>query len=108
MNVYVCVCCHSLLSLVWAKTNLRRKGYILAYSSVIKGSQCRNSSRNLEVGAEAQTLEEHCLLDCSSNLCSVQDYLPRDGTSNSGLSPPTSLINSENASQTSPIEEYPS
>ena len=53
--------------------------------------------RSLEI------MEECCLLACSPWLVplvfyTTQDHLPMNGTTHSGLSPPISIINQENAS----------
>ena len=41
-----------------AKSNLRRKGFVLSYSlqPVVKGSQGRTQGRNLEEGTEAESI----------------------------------------------------
>ena len=35
--------------------------------------------RNPEIGAEAEAIEEHCLLPCSVTFLYIQDHLPRGG-----------------------------
>lgn len=72
--------------------------------SIIKRSQ----DRNLESGTKAETIEKHCYWLEPRGLLSIlsyktQGHLPRDGTTHSGLDPPTSIINQKrkkNASQT--------
>lgn len=70
--------------------------------SITEGDQ----GRNLEVGAEAEAIEELRLLVCSTRRPScylplftdaMEDPLPRDGTTHSGMGPPMSIINQENA-----------
>lgn len=56
-----------------------------------------NWGRNLEVGIEAETIEECCLtvsLPLPSELCFTK---PTDNTAYSGLGPPTSNSYQENA-----------
>jgi hypothetical protein len=43
-------------------------------------------------------MKECCLLACSA--CFLTDHLPRDGTTHSGLYPPLSILNQENAGYT--------
>lgn len=55
--------------------------YTSASQTIIEGSEGKNSSRNLETGTEAQTMEECGLLPCFPyySACSytIQDQLPR-------------------------------
>lgn len=103
------------------KTNLGSKGFISTdrLGSVIQRSQDKSSSRNMNVGADTETMEEHCLLaffpwlDQPTNMSrdgtmacfpwlAQPNTLPRDGTIHSRLGPPTSTSSQENASQTCP------
>ena len=85
------------------KNNLGSKGFISTdrLGSVIQGSQDKSSSRNMEVGADAETLEEYCLLAFFPWLAQPTN-LPRDGTIHSRLGPPTSISCQENSLQTCP------
>lgn len=58
--------------------------------------------RNLEIATEAETMEE-CFsrLECMLSY-TLQDSLPRDGTTHSGLNPSTSIINQENVPEDLP------
>lgn len=84
----------------WSK-QAGEKMVSLEYSSqsqlIMKRSQGRNSSRNLESGTEVDAMEEHCLLGCSAwhyqPAYTTPDHLSRGGTTYSMLGPPTSIIN---------------
>lgn len=62
------------------------------------------AGKNLEEGIEGEALEKHCLLAPLYDLFSLPYYIPqghlcRDGTTHSGLSNPTRIINQENVPQ---------
>jgi hypothetical protein len=61
----------------------------------MKGTQGRNSRKNLEVGNEAETMGESLLTSMLSYR--TQNHLPRGGTTHCGLGLPTSIIHQENA-----------
>jgi hypothetical protein len=48
------------------KNNLGRKGFILAYSSILQYTTEESQGRKLEARADAEALEEGCLLAYSS------------------------------------------
>ena len=52
----------------WPKTPSEMQIFLSScrLMSTMKGSQGRNSESNLEAGTEAEVVEEHCILDCSS------------------------------------------
>ena len=51
-----------------AKSNLERKGFISAYSSILwftmERNQGKNLCRNQETGTDAEAMEKYCSLDC--------------------------------------------
>lgn len=53
----------------WSKTNFRRKGFTWAtcpdQSPSLREAKARAKGRNLEAGAEAEAMEECCLVACS-------------------------------------------
>lgn len=59
--------------------------------------------KEAKAGAEAETMEEHCSLACSSGsyLGSFWDNLPKGRTTHSEPGPPLSIITQENVPQTS-------
>lgn len=58
--------------------------------------------RNLEIATEAETMDE-CFSWLSQLLSyTLQDNLPRDSTTYSGLDPSTSIINQENVPEDLP------
>lgn len=83
-----------------AKRNLRRKGYILLtypnqslpLKEVKAGAQ---AGQEMETGTEAENLEEWCLLVCSTWPAFL--YFSESPTNHSGLGPPASVFNQENA-----------
>lgn len=81
----------------WVKTlTLLQRGRVWNWSYRNQhGASDTWSIQNLEAGAEAETLEEPCLLHSQlSQISSVtQDHLPKDITTHSRLNPPTSIIN---------------
>lgn len=78
-----------------AGSSLGRKGFISPYGLHHAGEPGKESEEDVEVGGEAQTMDECCFLTCSPGLClpTAQDYLPRGSPTHSGLSPPVSLNN---------------
>ena len=61
-----------------------------------KSGQKLKRGRNLEARADAEAMEECCLLDCFPGLLNLlshrtQDHQPRDGSTHSGLGPPPSI-----------------
>lgn len=71
---------------------LQRSGHTPPLGEVGTGTQ----GRKLEVGAEAEAIEEHCWLACL--VCFLRpSSRPRGSTTHSGPAPPTSII------QTSPL-----
>lgn len=65
-------------------------------SQTLEGSQ----SWNLELGTEAEIMEELCFFGLLNVLSYItQDHLLRGGTAHRGLSPPTSFISQDNATQ---------
>lgn len=88
------------------KSNLGGKGLFhhtlcndsLSLSEVKAGDQ----GRNLNVGTEAETMEEHSLLNCFSwaiylAYLDTSSSLPRDGTDQSELDPPPPVSSQDNA-----------
>ena len=79
------------------KSKLGRKGFIGLF--VTKGSQDRSSNTaDQEEGAEAEVIDECCLLACfpcfaQPGFLKSQDHQPRDGTAHSGLGPPLLITN---------------
>ena len=85
-----------------SKSNLGRKGYnclvYLNHSLSLKEVRAGSQGRNLEVSAEAESMEEYCLLCCFPIACSdcfltQPRLLPRDGIAHSGLGPSVSISN---------------
>lgn len=54
-------------------------------------------NRNLEIATEAETMEESFSRISQLLSYTLEDNLPRDGPTYSGLDPSTSIINQENA-----------
>lgn len=83
---------------------MERKGFYLAYKLqfIFETNQDKSSSRNLEVGTEAETLGECCLLvglgaHIWLPLFTQPTSIIRDGTTHSRLGPPIVVNNQENA-----------
>lgn len=81
------------------KSNMGKKKVIW-----LTGLGCHggNKGRNLEIGTEAETVEEHCLLHCSYDFLNYLLYIDkiillRDFSSHGGLDPPKSSSAQENA-----------
>ena len=69
-------------------------------------------NRNLEARADAEAMEEWCLLACIPWFAQpisyrTQDHQPRDGTSHNGLGPDPLITNWENALQLDLMEAFP-
>lgn len=92
--VYFCCCCYDK---TLAKNSLKRKG------SIQLPHPCHNPAQKEDkVGTEAETMENHCLVDCVHGLLSLfssatQEQLPRSGTTHRGFDTPTSTIKQENS-----------
>jgi hypothetical protein len=84
-----------------AKANLGRKGFISSYrpKSIVEGSQGRMSGKSRGRNHEEKGPHSASLLHFS------YIHIPKDGTSHSGLEPPTSISNQENVPQTCPQVE---
>lgn len=81
------------------KSNSRKKGFDSSYNTQVTLHHCGKSGQALKAGTEAEALEEHCLLACSSwhsQPAFLQNHQHRGGTFHSGLDPPTSIIKQEN------------
>lgn len=81
----------------WANPTCRRKGVILAYT--IKEMRTGTQGRNLEADTGAATTEER-YSPCSQSSFLMHPGPPRNGTSNCGPDPPTSISNQKIARQT--------
>ena len=85
---------------------LWRKGFLSVYTSRQQYITEESQGRNLEAGADAEAMEEHCLLACSSWLAQpvflYHPGPPFEGWHHPpwlGSPPPMSIINQENAPQ---------
>jgi len=85
------------------RANWEGKGLLGLHFQIVvhhrrKSGQELTQDRNLEAGADAEAVEEGCLLACFPWLSQpasyrTQDHQPRDGTAHSGLGPPSSITN---------------
>ena len=58
------------------KNNLEKEGFTSVYRSLSKPTIKGSKGRNLEAGAEAEAIEDQCLLSCSLVACSYCFLLP--------------------------------
>lgn len=72
---------------ILTRSNLWRKGFILAYKSLFKGNQSRSSRQRLEAKTCGEILLIGLLPDSSLSYlaCTAWTCLPRAGTTHSGL-----------------------
>lgn len=100
INAYLNLQCANLFPIVvkniMIKSNLGRKQFFILQLNVHhKGQEFK--IRNQEAGTQAQAVEECCILACTA--CSLIHRTICSGVMlPSGLGPPTSSINQENAS----------
>lgn len=101
INTYLNLQCASLFPIVvkniMIKSNLGRKQFFILQPNVHhKGQEFK--IRNQEAGTEAQAVEECCILACTACSLILHRTICSGVMLPSGLGPPTSSINQENAS----------
>lgn len=82
-----------------SQSNSGRKGFMSSYNAQVTLHHWGKSGWKSEAGSEAEATE-YCLLACSLYQSAI--YTTQYQQPSSGLGPPTSTINRENATQTCP------
>lgn len=101
--IYPLIACRfSVAVLALTETNLGRKGFVSVSrtQSTTEGSQGRNPRQELKQRPQRTTANWLTLGGLLSLPASIIQDLPKDDTTYRGPSPPTSIFNEEDASQT--------